>query len=274
MVGFSLYASETKEPVFEGKVSDWNGYQRYTFEVDGRKVWATVPKKAKEGKPWLLRAQFPGYDIETDIMLLERGFHIAFIKCGNAFGSPAALRSWDAFYNVMTEKHEFSKKVCIKAVSRGGLYAYRWAAEGPERVACIYGAVAVCDFKSWPGHNSEKKKNQENWASLLEQYDLTHEEALAYEKNPIDVLEPIAEAEIPLLNLVILKDQTVPPKENTFVLAERYRKLGGDIEIIELEEGKRPLHHQYTSEDLEDHHKKIVDFIEESFSKATIGRMQ
>ena len=50
------------------------------------------------------------------------------------------------------------KKAVLIDISRGGLYAYRWAAEYPEKVAVIYGDAAVCDFKSCPGGKARARE--------------------------------------------------------------------------------------------------------------------
>ena len=57
-------------------------------------------------------------------------------------------------------------------------------------------------------------------------------DALAYKGNPIDDLAPLAHAHVPLLHVVGDADQVVPLAENTNVLAQRYRALGGNIQII------------------------------------------
>ena len=50
--------------------------------------------------------------------------------------------------------------------------------------------------------------------------------------NPIDVLEPLAKAGVALIHVVGDTDEAVPVEENTTVLEERYRKLGGLIQVI------------------------------------------
>lgn len=239
-----------------GKPSVWKGFQRYDFQVDGRACHVVLPKKAALGNPLVWRARFPNYHPEVDLLLLERGFHIAFINTNGMFGSPRALDHWDQFYEYMTQKQELAEKVVLEAVSRGGLFAYRWAARHPSRVACIYADVPVCDFKSWPlkwGKGNAKLARQ-----VFDQYDLSKEQAMTFKGNPVDDLAPIAKAKIPLLHIVALNDKVVPPKENTFLLAKRYRDLGGSIEIMEVEEGTEKSNgHHFTHP----HPKLVADFI-------------
>jgi pimeloyl-ACP methyl ester carboxylesterase len=252
------WTSPFAEAAFEGESKNWNGYQRFDFKVEERASFVVVPKVAAEGNPWVWRARFPGYHAEADVLLLEHGFHIAFIDTNGWLGSPRALKYWDAFYELMTGTHGLAEKPALEAVSRGGLFAYRWAAKHPDRVACIYADTPVCDIKSWPLGQGKGIGHEGTWKTLLAEYGFSHEEALAFKENPIDVLAPIAAAKIPLLHIVSLTDVVVPPEENTFVLAKRYRELGGDIEVIEVAEGteKSKGHHFAHPEP-----KRAADFI-------------
>ena len=51
-------------------------------------------------------------------------------------------------------------------------------------------------------------------------------------KNPVDNLAPLAKARVPLLHVYGDADDVVPWEENTGMVAERYRKLGGEITLI------------------------------------------
>ena len=138
--------------------------------------------------------------------------------------------------------------------SRGGLIAYNFAATYPDKVSCIYGDAPVCDIKSWPGGLGEGVGSKADWEKCLAVYGLDGESVLAFKGNPIDRLEPIAKAGIPLFNVCGAADDVVPMKENTDILAERFRALGGDIHII-AKEGVG--HHPHSLEDP----TPIVDFI-------------
>lgn len=235
---------------WEGETSEWQGFQRYDFKLDGLDCFVVLPEEPVPGKPWVWRARFPSFHAEADLLLLKQGFHVAHIDTGGMLGSPKALEHWDRFYETLTKKHGLARRPAIEAVSRGGLFAYRWAARHPERVACIYADTPVCDIKSWPLGKGSGIGHEATWQCLLEAYSMTHEEALQFAENPMDVLAPIAKAGVPLLHIVSLNDRVVPPRENTFVLAERYRALGGEIEIIEVAEGTEKSNgHHFTHPD-------------------------
>jgi sialidase-1 len=245
---------------WRGKKSTWRGFDRYDFTVGQRGCYVVAPKEPAKGNPWIWRARFPDYHAEIDVELVKRGFHIAHINTAGLFGSAAALDDWDKFYELLTTKHGMSKKPALFGVSRGGLFVYRWAARHPDRVACIYTDTPVCDFKSWPGGQGKGIGSKGDWEALLKAYGIAEEEANAWRENPIDVLEPIAKAKIPLMNIVSENDRVVPPAENTDVLAKRYEALGGKIIVTRVKEGTTQSsghHFDMTAE----HIDKAVKFI-------------
>jgi pimeloyl-ACP methyl ester carboxylesterase len=164
--------------------------------------------------------------------LLAAGFHHAYIDVGNSFGSPAAVATLAAFRDDLVRRG-LAPRAALIGISRGGLYAHRYAAEHPAHVAVIYGDAAVCDFKSWPGGKGKGKGSPGDWTACLAAYEFPNEAAaLAYTGNPVDALEPLAKAGIALVHVVGDADDVVPPAENGLVVAERYGKLGGTIELI------------------------------------------
>jgi pimeloyl-ACP methyl ester carboxylesterase len=164
--------------------------------------------------------------------LLNKGFHHAHIVVGNTFGCPRAVKQFNAFYDAVVGKG-LARKVVLIGISRGGLCAYRWASEQPERVSVIYGDAPVCDFKSWPGGKGKGLGSAGDWKALQGCYGFKNEaEALAYGGNPIDVLAPLAKAGVALIHVVGDVDNVVPVEENTTLVETRYRKLGGAIQVI------------------------------------------
>jgi pimeloyl-ACP methyl ester carboxylesterase len=248
-------AEEGKPSAFPGKQSEWNGFARYDFEVQGRKLLVVVPQQAAEGRPWVWHGEFFGHKPAPDVALLKRGFHIVYVQVPDLLGAPAAVAHWNVVYQELTERYHFSKKAALVGLSRGGLYCYNWAIANPERVACIYGDAPVCDFKSWPGGRGKGKGSPRDWKLVLQHYGFQNDdEALAYQKNPVDSLAPLAAAKVPLLHVYGDADEVVPWDENTGIIAERYRKLGGSITLI----AKPGVgHHPHGLDDP----KPIVEFI-------------
>lgn len=226
-------AAKIDDTVWPGTLSDFHGFVTHEFEVDGRRARVAEPKEAATGKPWIWRAEFWNEFPALDIALLEKGYHLAYIDVDNTHGSPKALKHWEPFYALLTGKYGFAKKPVMYGMSRGGLYVYRWTADNTEKVGVIVGDVPVCDFKSWPAAKGKGTGSPTDWTLLIENYGFKDEaEALAYKGNPIDILEPIAKAKIPIIHLVGDADTTVPVEENTDVLRERYLRLGGEFATV------------------------------------------
>jgi pimeloyl-ACP methyl ester carboxylesterase len=218
---------------FPGARTQWQGFDRYDFEVDHCNVIVVTPKQAVAGKPWVWRAEFFGHQPNTDLALLAKGFHLVHVTVGNTFGCPDAMKHFDAAYAELTTKYGLARRFAFEALSRGGLYAYNWAAKHPDAVACIYGDAPVCDFKSWPAGKGKGKGSPPDWKKLQADYHFASEaDALAYGGNPIDNLKPLADAHVPLLHVVGDADDVVPYDENTAILKQRYEALGGPIEVI------------------------------------------
>lgn len=247
-------AQEANSKAFPGKRTDWNGFDRFDFENDGRRCIVVTPKETAAGKPWIWRARFFGHEPQADIALLKLGYHLVYCEVGGLFGSADAVAHWNAFYRYLTEEHGFAAKAAFEGMSRGGLIIYNWAAANPDKVSCIYGDAPVCDFKSWPGGKGKGKGSPAAWQECLKVYHFTEEQALAFKGNPIDNLQPLAKAGIPLLNVVGDADVVVPVSENTEILARRYRELGGSIKVI-----NKPGvgHHPHALKDPQ----PIVDFV-------------
>lgn len=237
LFSLAVIASANADQKWEGeKKQSHGGNTKYLFDFEGKKAWVVVPKKAAPGKPWVWRGRWASFHKAADIILLSKGFHIAYLDTGNMLGCDAALDLWDKFYDYMTKEHGLSKKPVLEAVSRGGLFVMRWAARHPDRVACIYGDSIVCDIKSWPLGKWKSETDKIGMTHLKKYYGFdTEDKILAFKGNPIDdsVIKPIANAKIPILLLVDDKDLIVPPSENSLVFAKRYAALGGGkVEIM------------------------------------------
>lgn len=227
-------------------IENYEGHTLHRFEVDGREAIVVEPKNPRPEQEWVWKAEFFTAFPAFEIAMLEEGYTLAFLTVGNTFGCPDAMDAWDEFYDFLTKEHGFVKRPILLGLSRGGLYAYNWAARDPKRVACIYADNAVCDFKSWPGGQGKGPGSADDWAKLIDDYHFTSEaEALAYTHNPVDNLKGLVEAGIPLIHASATDDETVPIEENTDVLEARVKDLGGTITTF-----RHPgLHHPHGLED-------------------------
>ncbi len=245
--GMATARAAESNPAFPGTAGDYRGYPRYDFTVDTCPCIVVAPKVALPGRPWIWRAEFFDAFPQIDLAMLAQGFHLAYMNVGNTFGCPSAMAHFDRFYEALTGPYGLAAKPVLEGLSRGGLYVYAWGAAHPQQVLCILADNAVCDFKSWPGGKGKGLGSPNDWRKLIVDYGFASEqEALAYPKNPIDNLATLAEHKVPLIHLCGDADETVPYPENTVILAERYRQLGGPITVI-VKPGQK--HHPHGLED-------------------------
>lgn len=252
---------DASEP-FPATATDWHGFSRYEFKVKDQTVSVVAPKEPAPGRPWVWHGEFFGHKPSPDIALLKAGFHIVYLRVPDLLGSPKAVSHWNDCYGVMTKTYQLADKVALVGLSRGGLYCYNWAIANPQSVACIYGDAPVCDFKSWPGGKGTGKGSARDWAIVLKQWEFADDAAaIAYAGNPVDNLKPLAEAKVPLLHVFGDADDVVPWEENTGLIADRYRELGGSIELI-----RKPGvgHHPHGLDDS----TPIIEFIQKHASPA------
>jgi hypothetical protein len=220
-----IHAIQDSLPLLSDSTSLWKGYTRYHFEVDGRDAFVTAPKTTSDQKEWVWRARFPEWHTEMDEILLDSGVFIAYINTDNMFGSPRAMEVWDAFYSHMVNERGFAPRLSLEGVSRGGLFVFNWAKRHPWKIHSIYTEAPVCDFKSWPGGKGTGKGDKGSWEILKKSYGFQNDEqALAYSDNPVDNLEYLARAKVPIICMIGLNDQVVPPSENIYILSEKYVK--------------------------------------------------
>ncbi|MDH3252701.1 MAG: GDSL-type esterase/lipase family protein [Ignavibacteria bacterium] len=229
------------------------GFECSDFSFEGRDAKIVRPKKPAAGLPWLWRARFWGHEPQTEIALLERGFHIAYLDVAELLGNDDAIGRWNRFYEMLV-RSGLAQKPALEAFSRGGVYAYRWAAANPGRVACVYADAPVLDLKSWPGGKGKGAGNPVEWERFKQNYLLTEKEALAFRGNPLDLAPQIAGAGFPMLHICGDSDPVVPIEENTDLFEKRILESGGTITVIR----KRGVgHHPHSLPNPQ----LIVDFI-------------
>jgi len=215
--------------------SEWHGYERLDFVVAGQPAILIIPKEVAPGKPWLWRAEWFGdrHGPQVALALLKRGWHYAYINASDRYGSPEAMRIFDAFYRRLTAEHGLAPKVVLEGFSRGGLYAFNFTADYPDRVAALYLDAPALDLKSWPGDRSAR------WPEVAARPrrpptrdGLTPAEMETAKVSPLDRIEPVAKVGIPIIGVSGDADNIVRLEENLGVLAPRYRAAGGLIEVI------------------------------------------
>jgi len=206
---------------------------RVNFMLEQHRAFTMIPPKVNNTKPipWVWYAPtlgqgLPGkHEIWMFTKLHEHGIAIAGIDVGESYGSPQGRKLYQALYQELTSNRHFAPKPVLLARSRGGLMLYSWATQHPESVGGIAGIYPVCNLTSYPGVSRAAPAFGLTPAELKERLQ---------ELNPIEQLEPLAKAKVPIFHIQGDHDKVVPLEPNSKLLAERINAAGGNarVEVI------------------------------------------
>lgn len=216
-----------------GEAQNWRGFRRSLFWVADRYCWLTEPLAPRDGRPWVWRTRYAEWAEEADRRLLDLGYHVAWMDLPHRPGAPVVLDLMDAFHAYLTRERGLSRAPVLRDVSRGNISLHAWAARHPDRVSCLVGIAPVCDVHSWPGGRGVGPGDRSAWEDWRSGHGLSEAEALEFRSSPIDQLQPLADARIPILHVYHPQDEIVPYEENSAALAQRYRGIGGSILLVE-----------------------------------------
>ncbi|MBC8353303.1 MAG: prolyl oligopeptidase family serine peptidase [Planctomycetes bacterium] len=246
---------------FPGTKSEWYGFEQFDFELNGFACRVVAPNKAAEGSPWIWRARFWGHEPQTEIALLEKGFHVAYCDVANLWGNAEAIRRWDRFYEYLTDEHGLSRKPALLGMSRGGLIIYHWAIKHADQVSCIYADAPALGIRPYVQNREEGDPELERLRGWMNAHGLTLQAAKEYKLDMLDRLAVLAKAKVPVIHVCGDADESVPFEEHTAEFARRYEKLGGNIKVIVKKGGK---HHPHSLKDP----APIVEFIVDHQSRS------
>ncbi|MCA9215979.1 MAG: alpha/beta hydrolase, partial [Planctomycetales bacterium] len=150
------------------------------------------------------------------------GIAVAGVDVGESYGSPKGRAGYRLLYDELTANRGYGKKPALLARSRGGLMLYSWAVEHPECVGGIAGIYPVCNIASYPGIEKAAPAFEMSAAEL---------EQKLTEHNPVDRLEKLAKARVPIFHIQGDSDRVVPHEANSGLLAQRYKKLDGPVQV-------------------------------------------
>lgn len=239
-----------------GAAGTWRGYKTRDGKIDGRQCRIVLPPNPRPGRLWVWKPEFLDAFPMIDEEMINRGFYWISLDVSDHYGCPKAIAHGNALYEFLTCDLGFHSRTAFAALSRGGLYAYNWAAANPGKVAAIYADNAVADFKSWPGGKGIGPGSMNDWEKCLAVHGLTEKEAFAYPHNPVDTAYKIAADHIPLFQVFGARDEIVPIAENALRIQAIWKEAGAPyFEIIK----KDGLHHPHGLEDP----APVVEFFEE-----------
>lgn len=233
----------------------WGGFKRIDFEFEGREAILVFPNTPNENKNWLFKTEyfsaFPAFEIE----MLNRGWHLAYIKNITRWCLDSDLDLKKRFADYLSLEYGLNEKFVAVGMSCGGLIATKFTAKYPEYVQALYLDAPVMNFLSCPAGigKAEDSMMQE----FMDATGMDISSLINYRDNAIDKKDILLKNNIPIIMVYGDSDGTVPYDENGAFLEKYYRENNGTIVTI----GKENCgHHPHGLED----NTPIIEFIEKS----------
>ena len=234
--------------------SIWNEFKRIDFIFEGRDAILVFPKEPNQNKNWLFKTEYFGAFPNFEIEMLNRGWHLAFIKNKTRWCLDEDLDLKKRFATYLQEEFGLYKKCVPVGMSCGGLIGTKFAAKYRECVSALYLDAPVLNLLSCPaglGIADDSKFEEFTKATGM-----TMPELICYREHPIDKMHILLQNKIPIILVYGKADTVVPYAENGAILEKYYREQNGVIVSI----GKEACeHHPHGLED----NSSIINFVEQ-----------
>lgn len=211
----------------------WMDYQCEDFIFEGHEEIVVYPEDGTKNGYLAVKTEYWGAFPEAiELPLLEKGFHLCYIKNDNRWGVNEDLDRKARFIRYVQEKCGLYSKCVPVGMSCGGLIAIKLAARYPELVKCLYLDAPVVNYMSCLcGFGVGQPLSDDN-SEIINALGLTDiSQLLAYREMPLDKLGALVEAEIPVVMVAGDNDQVVPYCENGICLEKAYKNANVQIEV-------------------------------------------
>ena len=209
----------------------WNGFrcERFSFaERDG--VIVFPPERSAIGRLAVKMEYWGAFPSAVEIPLLEKGFHLCFLKNDHRWGGDGDLDRKAQFIRFLCEKYRLSEKTVPVGMSCGGLMAIKFAAKYPELVSCLYLDAPVLNYMSCPcgfgiGEPLYGPGTDRGIQEIMAALELSGiSELISYREMPMDCIPALVASQIPVAMVAGDADRVVPFEENGLLLQRAYRK--------------------------------------------------
>lgn len=201
----------------------WHGFEADEFEFEGRKAIVVFPKKPEPEENWTLKTEYWNAFPETEIALLHRGFHAAYLQNKSRFAPPEDCDAKARFVSYLHTTYGLRDKCVPVGMSCGGAHAVSFCGTHPDAVACMFIDAPVLNYCSFPGKIDESEQCMVWKDEFLKAYPgVTRAGLLCFERHPMNWIPALKAHKIPILMLYGTEDQTVLYSENGQLMEEAY----------------------------------------------------
>ena len=236
--------------------SEWHGYERLDFKLNGRDARLVCPKNPRQDKKWLLKTEYPDSFPAYEIAMLARGYYVAHVKNITRWCLPEDTDAKAELCEFLNKELGLYPKCMTVGLSCGGMQSVYFAAKYPQYVGAMYLDAPVLNLLSCPCGLGEAKVNF--YDEFVKATGMTVKDLINYRNHPIDLVDGIIENGIPAILVCGDSDVIVPYLENGYHLAEKYRR--SDVVFKEILKAGCD-HHPHGLDDL----SPIIDFAEKFY---------
>lgn len=236
----------------------WNGFAMESFPFEGQSAHVVFPREGTANGRLALKTVYWGaFPDAAEVPLLEKGFHLCFVKNEARWGRDADLDREARFVRFVAQTYGLNERVVPVGMSCGGLMAIKFAAKYPELVSCLYLDAPVLNYMSCPcGFGTAKRPDRDKTVQeLLEALEMDSlSQLIGYREMPLDKVPQLIENRIPVVMVAGGSDITVPFHENGALLQKAYEQAGLECPVYIKPECE---HHPHGLEDP----RPVIEFI-------------
>lgn len=214
--------------------STWNGYECEEFLFEDKDAIVVFPEKAESERNWLLKAEYWDGFPQTELEMLKRGFHLAYVKNETRFATVADCERKSRFVEYVSEKYGLRKQCTLVGYSCGGAHSVNFAGYFPNQVCCLFIDAPVLNFCDYPGR-MDGGKCEAVWENeFVHAYpNITRAELMNFSNHPINRVEVLKKHKIPIIMLYGTEDKTVIYEQNGLLLEQAYEDSPELLTVIQ-----------------------------------------
>lgn len=236
-------------------LTNWNGFKCDEFTFEGYDAKIVFPEKVNEKRNVAFKVEYWNAFPDVEIKLLEKGFHLIYIKNISRFATKEECDIKARFLDFVSEKYNLNKKCVPIGMSCGGAHAMRFSGLYPEKVSCIYIDAPVLNYCSFPGKLGDEECESVWEKEFIKAYPgIRRCELLNFSEHPLNQAKSIIENKIPVLMVYGTEDKSVIYEENGLLLEEAFE----NTDLLETIRVSYRGHHPHG---LVDDNTPIVDFV-------------
>lgn len=236
---------------------NFHGFEKKTFKLAERDAIVVYPKEGSSNGKWALKTEYFGAFPDTEIKLLEMGYHVAHIATKTRWYVHEDNEAKAALAEYMHKELGLSEKCVIVGMSCGGMQGIYFGAVYPQYVSCMYLDAPVVNLLSVVfglGKTASCPDLPGFQAQFIRDKKMTLADTISYREHPLDYIPKLVEHRIPAVIVSGDSDTVVCYEENGIFLQKAYEKAGIPLEVYIKKGGN---HHPHGLSD----NTPIVDFV-------------